>query len=220
MTSAERDHLIREDVEEELAWAPQVTDANVGVSVVDGVVTLYGEVGTSDERVEAMRAALRVSGVSVVANELSIRGREHLERTDSDIAAAVKHVLDWSADLPADGLQVEVHDHVVVLTGAVEWNYQRASIERLVRSLAGVGHLDNRITLTKRASAADTSRLIKNALVRHALLDAEAISVVAVGSEVTLSGVVSTSAERDAAARAAWSSPHTSAVHDKIVVRR
>ncbi|KQX75865.1 BON domain-containing protein [Aeromicrobium sp. Root472D3] len=217
-TTAHHDHLVQEDVSEELAWAPQVNDADVGVSVHDGVVTLSGEVDSYTERVEAKNAALRVTGVTVVVNDLTIRGGDHLERTDAEIAAAVKHVIDWSADLPRDVVQVEVHDHVVVLTGEVEWNYQRTSVERLVRALAGVHQIDNRITLTARASATDTARLIKDALVRHALLDANAISVTAVGSEVTLTGTVSTWTEKNDAARAAWSSPHTSAVHNKINV--
>jgi osmotically-inducible protein OsmY len=156
--------------------------------------------------------------VLVVANELTIRGGDHLWRTDTEIAAAVQHVLEWSADTPHDAVQVEVHDHEVVLSGEVEWNYQRTSVERLVRSLAGVHQVDNRLTLTARVSATDTAKHIKAALVRHALLDAKAITVTAVGSEVTLSGTVSTWTEKNDAARAAWSSPHTSAVHNRLTV--
>jgi len=213
------DHLIQEDVKEELAWAPQVEDAHVGVSVLDGIVTLSGEVDTYTERVEARNAALRVSGVSVVANDLEVRSGTHRDRTDTDIAAAILHALDWSADLPLGDVQVEVRDHVVRLSGVMTWNYQRLAAERLVRGIAGVKQIDNRIELTARVSATDTAKLIKSALVRHALQDAKAISVTTVGSEVTLTGHVSTWAEKNDAAHAAWSSPHTSAVHNKITVR-
>lgn len=217
-TLTQHDHLIQADVKDELAWAPQVNDAHVGISVLEGVVTLSGEVDTYSELLAAKKAALRVTGVSVVANELIIRNTTHFAQTDTDIAAAVKHILDWSADLPAGSIQVEVRKHVVVLTGAVKWHYQRAAAERQVRGLAGVERIDNRITLTARVSASDTTQLIKSALVRHALQDAKAISVTTVGSEVTLTGHVSTWAEKNDAAHAAWSSPHTSAVHNKITV--
>lgn len=216
----QHDHLIQADVKDELAWAPQVNDARVGVSVLDGVVTLSGEVDTYGELMAAKSAALRVSGVLVVANELTTRNTDHhVAPTDTDIAAAIQHILDWTAELPRESIQVEVRDHVVALTGAVKWNYQRANAERLVRGIAGVTRINNHIGLTERVSAADTTKMIKSALVRHALQDAKAISVTAVGSEITLSGQVSSWAEKNDASHAAWSSPHTSAVHNKLVVR-
>nr|MCW2728602.1 transport-associated protein [Aeromicrobium sp.] len=219
-TASDRhDHLIQEDVIDELAWSPQVQDAHVGVSVLGGVVTLSGEVDTYAERIAAKDAALRVTGVTVVADDLQIRRFAGMELSDTDIGAAIEHVLKWSAELPPGTIQAEVRDRVVVLVGVVTWDYQRAAAERLVRGIAGVLRIDNRITLSKRASATGTSQLIKSALVRQALLDAHAITVVAAGSEVTLTGQVGTWAEKNDAARAAWSSPHVSAVHNKIQVR-
>lgn len=218
-TMSQRDHLIREDVDEELAWAPEVDDSHIGVSVHDGVVTLSGEAESYTEKIEANRAALRVAGVTVVANDLVIRNAGRFERTDSEVGAAIRHVLEWSADVPQGAVQVEVSDHVVTLTGTVDWNFQRATAERLVRGVAGVRHIENRIGLTSRVSSTATSTLIKSALVRQALVDANAISVTTVGSEATLTGGVSSWAEKNQAAHAAWSSPHITAVHNKIVIR-
>lgn len=212
------DDFIRGDVQEELAWAPQVRDAHVSVSVVDGVVTLIGEVDTYTEKIEAKNAALRVRGVTVVVNDLAILGSVRLDRTDTDIARAIEHVLEWSTTIPHTDLTVEVRDRVVVLTGTVSWNYQRTDAERLVRSIDGVLRLDNRIQLSPRASASDTNQLIKDALVRHALMDANAITVNTVGSEVTLSGNVSAWTEKIDAERAAWSSPNITAVHNKLTI--
>jgi osmotically-inducible protein OsmY len=216
-TPPRTDRLIQCDVKDELTWTPQVSDAHVGVSVLAGVVTLTGEIGTYRELLAAKDAALRVSGVSVVANDLTIRQTPRAVRTDTDIATAIKHVFEWSADLPSS-VKAEVRDHVVMLTGTVDWNYQRTAAETRVHGMAGVERVDNRITLTARASSTDATELIRAALVRHALHDADAIAVTAVGSEITLTGTVSTWAEKNAAARAAWSSPHTSAVHNKILV--
>jgi osmotically-inducible protein OsmY len=217
-TRNQHDHLIQADVKDELAWAPEVNDAHVGIAVLDGVVTLSGQVDSFNEVLAAKKSALRVSGVSVVANDLTVHNPNHFAHTDTQIAAAIKHVLDWTAELPEGSIQVEVRNHVVVLTGAVKWNYQRTNVEKQVRGLAGVQRIDNQIALTARVSATDASKLIKSALVRHALHDAKAISVTASGSEITLTGQVSTWAEKNDAAHAAWSSPHTSAVHNKITV--
>lgn len=123
----QRDHLIQEDVTEELSWAPQVEDAHIGVSVLDGVVTLSGETTSHTERVNARKAAMRVKGVTVVADDLTIRDRVHTPHTNTDIATAVKHSLDWAASIPKDTVKADVRDHVVTLTGTVPWNYQRSS---------------------------------------------------------------------------------------------
>ncbi|MBC7633589.1 BON domain-containing protein [Aeromicrobium sp.] len=219
-TESQRDHLIKEDVDEELAWAPEVNDSQIGVSVLDGVVTLSGEVDTYAERVDAKDAALRVAGVQVVADDLLIRDVVRNEHTDTDIAVSIRNVIGWSADVPQGAVDVEVLDHVVVLTGEVDWDYQRRAAENLVRGLAGVLRVENRIDLSPRVSASNTANLIKSALVRHALLDSHAITVAAVGSEVTLSGVVTTWAEKEQAAHAAWASPHVTAVHNKLAVRQ
>ncbi|RYY48180.1 MAG: BON domain-containing protein [Actinomycetales bacterium] len=220
-TSAQHhDHLVQEDVLEELAWAPQVRESHVGVSVLDGVVTLSGEVDSCIERLEAEKAAMRVAGVTVVANDLVLRAGARFRDTDTDIAGAVKHVLDWSTEVPAQAVRAVVRDQVVTLSGSVPWNYQRDAAERHVRSIAGVLRIDNQVTLTPKVSADDTERRIEAALVRHALQDAAAITVTVVGSEATLTGHVGSWAEKVEAGLAAWSSPHVSAVHDKIVVRR
>lgn len=219
-TLKQRDHLIQEDVSAELSWAPQVEDAHIGVSVLDGVVTLSGETISHAERVYATKAALRVKGVTVVADDLTIRDRVHAPHTDTDIAAAVKQALDWAAGLPQGSVKADVRDHDVTLIGTVPWNYQRSDAARLVRAVKGVQHVENRLALTPRISAPDTAKRIKAALVRHALQDADAISVTATGSEVTLTGTVGTWAEKNDADHAAWSSPHTSAVHNNIVVSR
>lgn len=213
------DHLIQEDVIEELAWSPDVNDARIGVSVLDGAVTLSGEVDSHAQRNTAVKAALRVTGVSVVADELEVRRDAAAGRTDTDIAAAVRSALKWTSKVPGDSVQVEVRDHVAILTGTVTYQFQRREAAKLVGGVAGVNRVVNRLELTPRASAEDTQDRIERALIRSAVTDADAIHVTVVGRAVTLTGTVRTWLERSEAARAAWSSPHVTAVHNHIDVR-
>jgi osmotically-inducible protein OsmY len=218
-TAKNTDHLIQEDVIEELAWSADVNDSRIGVSVLDGAVTLSGEVDSHADRNAAVRAALRVTGVSVVADDLEVRRDVKSGHTDTDIATAIRTALKWTSKVPGDSVQVEVRDHVAFLTGNVTYQFQRREAEKLVTGVAGVRHVENRIELTPRASAEDTQQRIERALVRDAVTDADAIRVTVVGQEVTLTGTVRTWLERSEAARAAWSSPHVTAVHNKIEVR-
>lgn len=218
--SAKNSHDVdlQETVVDELQWTPAVNPADIGVSVHDGVVTLSGEVDTYTERLAAKEATLRVRGVSVVADEIVVRSVTSAEDTDAEIASVVQKVLGWSASVPKDKVKAEVRDQVVWLTGTVDWDFQRQATLRAVESVAGVRRVENGLTLTRRASASDTQKLIKKALVRNALVDADAITVTTQGAEVTLTGKVCSWAEKTQAGHAAWSSPHVEKVINRIEV--
>jgi osmotically-inducible protein OsmY len=218
-TTKNTDHLIQEDVIEELAWSPDVNDAQIGVSVLDGAVTLSGEVDSHAQRKAAVKAAMRVTGVSVVADDLDVRHTARSQHTDTEIAAAIRETLKWTSKVPGDSVKVEVRDHVAFLTGQVTYEFQRREAAKLVGNVIGVQHVQNRIELTPRASAEETGEHIRRALIRNAATDADAIRVTTVGTDVTLAGRVRTWLERSEAARAAWASPHVTSVHNNIEVR-
>ena len=130
------DSELRRDVERELEWEPSVDERRIGVSVVDGIVTLTGEVGTYSERWKAERTAERVAGVKGIANELEVRTAT--ERSDTDIAKAAVDAMKWNVMVPSDKITVKVSKGWVTLTGDVNWDYQRRAAERAVRDLPGV----------------------------------------------------------------------------------
>lgn len=210
---------IQQDVEDELNWTPSVDSAAIGVSVIDGVVTLSGEVKTFSQRLAAKKAALRVRGVDIVADEIKVAVVAASEHSDSEIARSVKHVLEWNEDVPRDAVMTEVRDGWVTLTGTVEWDYQRKAAAHVIAAIAGVRFVDNQITLTRRVSATDAAERIKNAFVRNAQLDAKAITVTVSGTTATLTGTVRSWNEKSQAAASAWASPHITAVHNNLEVR-
>jgi osmotically-inducible protein OsmY len=57
-----RDSAVRRDVERELEWEPSIDERRIGVSAVDGIVTLTGEVSTYAEKWKAERTVERVAG--------------------------------------------------------------------------------------------------------------------------------------------------------------
>jgi osmotically-inducible protein OsmY len=62
-------------------------------------------------------------------------------------------------------------------------------------------------------------RAVRGAILRAAVDDAKSIFVDVEGTAVTLHGQVSSDAGKRQAARAAWSSPHVTEVHNRITVR-
>lgn len=216
-TIVHRDQEIQQDVLAELRWDLGVAASEIGVAVKDGVVTLTGNVDSYLKKWRAEEAALRVNGVSAVANDIEVR-LVGTERTDADVAAAAVNAINWNSTIPVNKVHVTVEKGWVTLTGEVEWQYQRREAEKAVRGLRGVKGITNLITVKPAASPTDLKKNIEDALVRSAQLDASAIRVQVEGSKAILKGKVRSWAEKREAERAAWLAPGITSVDNQISV--
>jgi len=195
-TAKKTDAQIHHDVLEELRWDPRVDETEVGVEVDDGVVTLTGTVTSWAKRAAAQDAARRVTGVLDVANDITVKIPGGLARSDTEIAQAIRHALQWDVFVPDDRITSTVTDGWVTLEGTVEQLAQRDDAERAVRNLVGVKAVVNRITVTFSAPAVgDVREAIERALERRAEREARRIRVDVADGTVTLTGSVRSWAE-------------------------
>ena len=75
MTQHATDHELKDGVERELDWTSDVDGDRIGVAVNDGAITLSGQVASYPEKAAAVNAALRVRGVTAIADEIVVRHR-------------------------------------------------------------------------------------------------------------------------------------------------
>ena len=165
------DSGLRRDVERELEWEPSIDERRIGVSAIDGVVTLTGEVSTYAEKWKAERTVERVAGVRGVVNELKVQLAG--EYSDTDIAKAAVEALRSDVTVPADRVKVKVDKGWVTLTGDVYGDFQRRAAERAVRNLPGVRGVSNLIAIKTRAEPHDVKQKIEETLQRAAALRRE-----------------------------------------------
>jgi osmotically-inducible protein OsmY len=210
------DNELRRDVERELEWEPSVDERRVGVSVIDGIVTLTGDVASYSEKWHAERAVERVDGVRGIANDLEVKTAS--ERTDTDIAKAATDALRWNVMVPSDKIKVKVHNGWLTLEGEVPSDFQRRAAAKAVRDLPGVRGISNLITIRPRVEPHDVKAKIEDTFKREATIDANRVTVQVDGSEVTLRGSVRSWVERHEAEKAAWAAPGVTAVRNYITV--
>ena len=144
---------------------------------------------------------MRVWGVKAVADDMVVRDPGAPGAKDTDIAEAANQMLSWAVDVPSDTVKAGVRDHVITLSGTVNWHYQREAAARAVMYLKGVTGVANTIRLIATAPASDVKAAIEGAILRNAQLDSHQITADVNGAEVTLRGSVRSWAERRQAER-------------------
>ncbi|MCC6659530.1 MAG: BON domain-containing protein [Phycisphaerales bacterium] len=218
-TMTRTDSQIKTDVLNEIKWDPHVDETEVGVQVKNGIVTLTGTISAYAKKVAATRAAHRVHGVLDVVDDMKISIPSAWERTDQDLAGAVRNALQWDVMVPDERITSTVAKGVVTLQGSVDTWTQRHDAEKAVQRLRGIRGVLNQIGV--KAAAIDSGtikRQIEGTLERQAERMAKRIGVSVDDGVVTLTGELRSWAEKNAIGRAASYAPGVRRVMDRTTV--
>lgn len=212
------DHDLQAAVLHQLDFDPSINSSHIGVAARDGVVTLTGHVPSVLERTAAERVAGRVRGVKGVVNGVEIELPGSCLTPDEKIAELAYSRLASNMSVPPDRIHLVVRDGCVTLHGDVDWNYQRVAAVDDLEKLGCIKALKNDIEVRPPVKVDQVQRQIHDVLAAICLVDAERIKVATKGTEVTLSGEVTSWHEKELAEGAAWSTPGVSIVRNHIVV--
>lgn len=213
------DQGITDAVVDELAMDFAVTAATINVSTTDGVVSLSGSTNNLLAKKRAARIARTVKGVRSVVNNIEVIP---VVRTDDQIADDVETAL--LMDPAADSYEIttQVDNGVVTLSGTVESWQERNLAEKVARGVRGVRSVTNSIEVDYDADRTDRDIKadIRQKLRWDKLVDGALINVAVNNDNVTLTGVVGSSAEKNRAIVDAWVNGVLSVDADDLKVER
>lgn len=212
------DHILQAAVLEQLDFDPSINSSHLGVAVREGFVTLSGHVPSLLERAAAECVAGRVNGVKAIVNAIEVELPGHNETSDEKLAEQAYARLASNLSVPADRVHLAVNDGVVRLHGDVDWNYQRQAVIDDLQKLPGLRGIESDLIVKTPVQAERVHKRIHDALASLTPLDADLIKVTAEGTEVTLSGQVTSWHEKGLAESTAWCVPGVSQVTNLIKV--
>ncbi|MBD3220912.1 BON domain-containing protein [bacterium] len=221
MAPVRTDEQIKIDVVNELHRDTRVDASKVQVVVDNGCVALSGRVPTAATRAAATVDAWSVAGVRSVDNGLKVELPPMLPvPDDATIAGNADSVLDWSTDIDASDVKVDVEAGVLGLSGTVPTHWEKIRAEELVENLRGVTAVDNELAVVPTQDIVDEliADDVVSALDRNALVDVETVDVTVRDGIVTLSGTVPSAAARFAAYRTASRAASVRDVRSELIV--
>lgn len=125
------------------SWVVSIPDDKIQVKVEKGYVTLTGEVDWNYQKQAAWKAAGRISGVTGVMSNITVRERP----TAFDIRERIIAALKRSAEIDAKSIDVRVDGSTVKLGGSVHaWNERRIA-EAAAWAAPGVLRVEDNIVL-------------------------------------------------------------------------
>ncbi|GGD80190.1 BON domain-containing protein [Emticicia aquatilis] len=209
---------LQRDVQNAIKWEPLLHAAEIGVTAIDGVVTLTGTVDSYAKKSEAEEAAKKVSGLKALVEKIEIKFSSTWKKDDADIATEILNALKLNWEIPNEDIVVKVENGWVRLDGEVQWNYQREATKKVVKQLAGVLGVTNDIRLSAETHDAIEKKDIQDAFTRNWSICEQDIEVKVLGNNVTLNGSVDSYYQRDEAARIAWNAPGVTSVDNELIV--
>ncbi|MDO8653566.1 MAG: BON domain-containing protein [Undibacterium sp.] len=204
------DTQLKHDVMAALQWEPSINVGQVGIEVIDGIVTMAGQVTSYAEKWETERAVQRVSGVKAIASQIDVMLPLTSQRHDADIAISVENVLHWMSYLPKDSVKVDVKKGWITLSGAVEWEFQRQAVRGAVRFLIGVKGVVDDIAVQAIKPAPRAHVEIKAAAQPRPQFEEQHTSAQMLGAGVMLAGAVDNWHEPEVVSASFWRTAYAS----------
>jgi len=202
-----------------LLLSKHVSPFDIKVQTIQGEVTLEGQVPSEQVKTVAGAIAQDTSSVKQVHNNLGVNpaiernpDREHLgERVaDLEIQTLVTDALSKNPDLAEKHIATQVKSRTVALTGTVQTTNQKYTAEQIAWQVPGVQGLTNNLSVSDAQATPESAddklaRRVEFELYSTKALPLKNVQIHASNGVVTLTGTVSSRAEKLLAEKSAKS---------------
>lgn len=190
---ARADHLIENDVVNQLQWDNRVDETDIHVEVSNGVVNLTGSVPRYLSKKAAEADAQNVFGVIRLANNLQISHPPNLPVPSDDyLRESIQNTLMNNPDVNMVDLEIMVNGGIVNLEGTVDAYWKKIHTETLIELEPGVVGIENHLAVVPTDDVSDqiiASEIVQS-LEANPDINAEDIDVTVERGIVTLTGIV------------------------------
>ena len=145
---------VRDAVEDELTFDPDVDASDITIESTDGTVSLNGTVPSYPQYVAAAAGTQRVVGVKYVRNHLKVALQPGDYRDDPTLTATANNALTLNNAVSV-GVEATAANGNVTLIGTVRDTTERAAAELRVAGLTGVRSVKNDIQMRDDTGPAD-----------------------------------------------------------------
>ena len=140
-----KDVAIKAEILTIFRWNWNTLNDTIKVSVINGWVTLFGELEWNYQKEAAKEAVVNLIGVKGVSNYIGIKSQSDtvINSTALRLALENHHALD------SKNIEIEVLDSKIILTGTVDSWYQKEIVGRIAWKTPGVIHVINELLIEK-----------------------------------------------------------------------
>ena len=124
-------------------WNWNTLNDTIKVKVINGYVTLSGEVEWNYQKVAAKEAVANLIGVKGVTNSITIKSQSDAKINKLTLMLALQNHL----ALDSINIEIEVKDSNITLKGSVESWYQKELAGRIAWKAPGVINVDNELLI-------------------------------------------------------------------------
>jgi osmotically-inducible protein OsmY len=128
-------------------------DDKIKTDVREGVVTLEGDVDSTEEKQTAESRAWHIGDVRDVRNHLKVQGQAEGEQPRDELAKRVEFELYSSRAFDLQAIQVHSNQGTVVLDGQVRSNAEKLLAQKLTQEVDGVKSVRNNLSVTPATEA-------------------------------------------------------------------
>lgn len=212
------DALLQQEIKNAFSHQPLISDEIIHISVLNGIVTLTGEVDSYAKKLVAEAVVAKIPGIRALAEDIRIDVRPAIVKSDTRIAQEAAAALEYHTAFREHKITIKVEAGVIKLMGEVDWEFQRRNAQSAMEKISGIRSVLNLLTIRPAITGKQVIQMIGAAFHRSASLDIESVHAEVRDHVVTLYGSVRSLAEKADAEQAALRYPGIVKVINKLEV--